>query len=94
MFEVSHIAKLARLGLDEREKEKFAKELAAILEFVEKLKEVDTQDIEPTAQITGLQNVSRPDNALQSADERCRKQILSNTPELKGNYIKAKAVFE
>ena len=91
MFDVNHIAKLARLGLSEEEKEKFAKELAAILEFVEKLKEVDTKNVEPTAQATGRQNVTRADEAKKGEE---RQQILNNAPQTKNDYIKVKEVFE
>jgi len=90
---VEHIAKLARLGLGEEEKQKFAKELAAILKFVEKLKEVDTKNVEPTAQVTGRQNITRTDEA-KKAEEQQRQQILNNAPQTKENYIKVKAVFE
>ena len=93
MIDVNHIAKLARLGLSEPEKEKFAKELAAILSFVEKLKEVETENVEPTAQATGRQNISRTDEARRE-EESCRKQILANAPEKKDGFIKVKAVFE
>jgi aspartyl-tRNA(Asn)/glutamyl-tRNA(Gln) amidotransferase subunit C len=93
MFDVNHIAKLARLGLSEEEKQKFAKELAAILEFVEKLKEVDTKNVEPTAQATGRQNVTRADEA-KKGEERQRQQILNNAPQTKSDYIKVKEVFE
>ncbi len=90
---VNHIAKLARLGLSKEEQEKFTRELGAILAFVEKLKEVDTKNVEPTAQATGRQNVIRPDEAKRQ-DEKTRGQILTNTPESKNGYIKVKAVFE
>jgi aspartyl-tRNA(Asn)/glutamyl-tRNA(Gln) amidotransferase subunit C len=93
MIDVEHIAKLARLGLGEEEKQKFAKELAAILEFVEKLKEVDTKNVEPTAQATGRQNVTRADEA-KKGEERQRQQILNNAPQTKSDYIKVKEVFE
>jgi aspartyl-tRNA(Asn)/glutamyl-tRNA(Gln) amidotransferase subunit C len=93
LFDVDHIAKLARLGLTEEEKQKFAKELAAILDFVKKLEEVDVAGIEPTAQATGLQNVARSDEPIKP-DENTRKRILANAPETKDNYIKVKAVFE
>jgi aspartyl-tRNA(Asn)/glutamyl-tRNA(Gln) amidotransferase subunit C len=46
---VKHIAKLARLGLTEKEIEKFQKELSAILDYFEKLKEVDISGVEPTS---------------------------------------------
>jgi len=93
MFDVNHIAKLARLGLTEKEKKKFEKDLRNILEFVEKLKEVDTKNTEPTAQITGRQNITRPDE-VKKTEEQQRKQILKNAPETKDGYIKVKAVFE
>ncbi len=93
MFDVTHIAKLARLGLGEEEKEKFARELAAILEFVAKLKEVDTENVEPTSQVTGLRDVTRSDEA-RKGDEKCRKQILANAPSKKDDYVKVKPVFE
>ncbi|MDI6603013.1 MAG: Asp-tRNA(Asn)/Glu-tRNA(Gln) amidotransferase subunit GatC [Patescibacteria group bacterium] len=47
--EVQHIAKLARLGLTEKEVKKFQKELSSILDYIEKLKEVDISKIEPTS---------------------------------------------
>ncbi len=93
MIDVEHIAKLARLGLTKEEKEKFAKDLAAILDFVKKLEEVDISNTEPTAQVTGRENISRSDE-FQKNDELCRKEILANAPETKDSYIKVKAVFE
>ena len=62
--QVEHIAKLARLTLTPAEVEKMAKELSSILTYVEKLKEVPTDDIEPTAQVTGLKTILRPDEIL------------------------------
>lgn len=93
MFDVEHIAKLARLGINEEEKAKFSKELAAILEFVEKLKEVDVEGMAPMSQATGLENVMRPDEE-QKRNEEERQELLENAPERQGNYIKVKAVFE
>lgn len=59
--EIDHLANLARLGLSQKEKEVLRKELASILAYVNKLQEVDTKNIEPTAQVTGLVNVMRED---------------------------------
>ncbi|TSC53164.1 MAG: aspartyl-tRNA(Asn)/glutamyl-tRNA (Gln) amidotransferase subunit C [Parcubacteria group bacterium LiPW_39] len=94
MFDVNHIAKLARLGLTEEEKDRFAKDMTNILDFVKKLEEVDVVNTEPTAQVTGLENVTRPDQTSHRETEETRRQILANTPETKDNYIKVKAVFE
>ena len=59
--EVQHIAKLARLGLTEKEIEKFQKELSSILDYIEKLKEVDISGIEPTSHSILLENIMRND---------------------------------
>jgi len=47
--QVEYVADLARLGVDAKEKKKFAEELSAILEFVDKLSQLKTDKIEPTA---------------------------------------------
>jgi len=90
---VEHVAKLARLGLTEQAKDKFAKDLSAILDFIGKLSEVDVDKIEPTAQVTGLSNAWRVDESIKR-EAPSRKKILDNAPEVKGGYIKVKAVFE
>jgi aspartyl-tRNA(Asn)/glutamyl-tRNA(Gln) amidotransferase subunit C len=59
--QVRHIAKLARLRLSEAEVEKFSKELTSIINFVDMLGEVDTTNVEPSKQVTGLQNALRDD---------------------------------
>ncbi|MEK7590964.1 MAG: Asp-tRNA(Asn)/Glu-tRNA(Gln) amidotransferase subunit GatC [Patescibacteria group bacterium] len=59
--QVRHIARLARLRLREDEVEKYANELTKILGFIEQLSEVDTKNVEPTAQVTGMQNRFRDD---------------------------------
>lgn len=59
--QVKHIAKLARLGIKEEDVGKFSKQLSSIMEYVEKLNEVDVKDVQPTSQVTGLENVMRED---------------------------------
>ncbi len=59
--QVRHIAKLARLSVSEGDLEKYAGELSAILNYVDVLTKVDTSGVEPTAQVTGLTNVTRSD---------------------------------
>ena len=54
--QVAHIAKLARLRLTPEETEKMTKELSSILQYVDMLSEVNTENVEPTAQVTGLTN--------------------------------------
>ena len=64
--QVEHIAKLARLELMPGEAEKMTKELAAILQYIDQLNEADTQNVEPTSQVTGLTNVFREDQVKPS----------------------------
>lgn len=64
--QVLHIAKLARLTLTSSEIDKMTKELSAILNYVELLNEVDTTNVEPTAQVTGLTNALREDVVVPS----------------------------
>lgn len=63
--QVRHIAKLARLTIRDDEVEKFAQELSAILDYIEKLKEVNTTGVETMSQITGLRNITRSDTIIE-----------------------------
>jgi len=58
---VRHIAKLSRLGLSEKEVKKFSGQLSSVFEYMDVLKEVDTDGVMETSQVTGLQNVSGKD---------------------------------
>lgn len=90
--EVLHIAKLARLTLTDAELEKYAKQLSGILAYVDKLKEVNVEGVEPTAQVTGLENVWRQD-AVAACDNETRQGIVKNFPDKDGDLLKVKAVF-
>ena len=59
--QVLHVAKLARLGLSEEELERMAGELSGILEHVDRIGELDLDDVEPTSHVVELENVLRPD---------------------------------
>lgn len=92
--EVEHVASLARLGLNEKEKEKLSRELSGILDYFEKLKEVDTKDIEPTAQVTGLTNIFRADDNPLQVDVEKIKKLIGQAPEREGNFVKTKPILE
>jgi aspartyl-tRNA(Asn)/glutamyl-tRNA(Gln) amidotransferase subunit C len=76
--QVRHIAELARIGIDDAEAEKFSKQLSGILEYVELLNEVNTDGVEPTSQVTGLNNVTRKDEVKRF----CNKEELLACTEL------------
>jgi len=76
--QVRHIAKLARLKLSDAEVKKFSKELTSILNYIDILNEIDTENTKPTAQVTGLKNVSRNDEVKES--EATKDELLACSP--------------
>jgi aspartyl-tRNA(Asn)/glutamyl-tRNA(Gln) amidotransferase subunit C len=91
--QIKHIAKLARLELSDEELEKYGSQLSATLGYIEMLREVDTTDVEPTAQVTGLSNVMRTDQIL-AWDESQREAALKEAPDREERFIKVKKVFD
>jgi aspartyl-tRNA(Asn)/glutamyl-tRNA(Gln) amidotransferase subunit C len=90
-IDVKYVARLARLELTEEEGGKFAKQLANILEYMNKLNEVNTDGIEPTSHVLKLKNVWREDESRQSGSV---EDIINNAPENEGKYFKVKKVIE
>lgn len=88
--QVLHIAKLAGLQLSKKEVVKFQKQLGDILDYIDILNKLDTQGVEPTSQVTGLENVFREDKV-----ERCltQKEALSGTKLTHKGYFKIKLIF-
>lgn len=90
--EVEHIALLARLKLTDEEVETFSHQLSKILEYVEQLQQVNTDGVELTAQVTGLENILRLDEIDQCTDETIKKS-LTLAPETEDNLVKTRSVF-
>lgn len=91
--EVKHIAKLARLDLTEAELSRFQTELSGIMEYIGTLSEVNTAGVEETAQVTGLVNRLRVDEA-KLTDPAVRQRLLEALPDQQDGYAKVKNVFE
>lgn len=88
--EVRHVADLARLELSESEEERMTGQMNGILEYMEKLNELDTAGIVPTTHAIQLQNVFRADVVRDSLD---REKALANAPESDGvNFIVPKVI--
>ena len=90
--EIEHIAKLARLELDQEEIKTYGNQLSDILNYIDQLKEVDVAGVEPTAQVTGLLNVWREDK-IENCEPEIIKKALDQAPEREGDQIKVKRVF-
>ncbi|MFH1825103.1 MAG: Asp-tRNA(Asn)/Glu-tRNA(Gln) amidotransferase subunit GatC [Candidatus Firestonebacteria bacterium] len=91
--EVEHVAKLAQLHLSREEKELFTKQLVDILNFVDKLKELNTDGIEPTkpATVISVNNVFRNDKVKESLDV---EESLKNSPDKQKGYFKIPKIME
>lgn len=80
------LAKLSRLALSEEEIEKYQKELSSILDYIERLEAVDTTGLQPTYQVSGLQNVMRSDDVV--LQQATPDELLKRVPKTEGRYIK------
>jgi len=88
--QVLYVAQLARLDLDEASIEKFAGQIDEILGYIEKLNQVDTQNIKPTSHAIFLTNAFREDEESEHID---RDLALANAPEKEdGRFIVPKVV--
>ena len=90
--EVLHTATLARLKLKKAEVGKYRKELSAILDYFEKLKEADVTNVNPMTHSVVLENVMRSDEIAAEKPET-KKQLVDMAPSKKDRYVKVKAVF-
>lgn len=82
--DIKHTAELAKIKLSESEIEKYTKELASVLGYVDILSEVDTKDVEETAQVTNLENSLREDEVR---DSLSREDALSNAKDTDDGFI-------
>lgn len=90
--EVAHLAKLARLDLANDKLEMMTRDFGAILEYVDRIQQVDVESVEPFAMPSKSQGW-RPDEAFQ-VDEVTRELVLSNFPERANDLLAAPGVFE
>ena len=89
--EIEHIAMLARLSLTEEEKELFGAQLSNILDYMEKLNEIDTEHIEPTSHVLSLSNIMREDAP---GDSISREDALSNAPDRTDKFYRVPKIIE
>ena len=88
--EVIHVAKLARLDVDEALIDKFAKQIGMILEHVDALNQVDTEGVASTSHAISLTNAFRQDNERDIFD---KESALANAPETEnGNFVVPKVI--
>lgn len=89
--QVEEIAVLARLDLTKKEKERFRDQLSAILDYAARLQALDTSNVPPTAQVTGLVGVMREDSVEAHLTQ---EQVLSNAPAAQDGFVVVPIVLE
>lgn len=89
--DVKKVAKLARLKLTPEEEQQFAGQLTQILDYIEMLNEVDTEQVEPMAHTADVKNVFRTDEVRPSLQ---RADALKNAPQSDGRYFLVPAILE
>ncbi len=87
---VRHIGMLSRIELTEEQIRDHSVQLAAILEYFDKLNELDTDDVEPMAHALEIQNVLAPDEPAQSLSPA---DALANAPDRDGDFFKVPKVI-
>ncbi len=89
--EVEHIAELARLELSEKEKERYGKQLSAILDYAARLRELDTSGIPPTSSLLTDGNVLRPDQARPGLP---LEELLRNAPLVQDKQFRVPKILD
>ena len=89
--QVRKVAKLSRLELTGAEIVEFTGQLSAILGYVEKMDELDTENVEPLAHCLPISNVFRPDHVKESLGT---EKALANAPQRDGDFFKVPKILD
>ena len=89
--QVRKVAKLARLDLSDTEVDEFSSQLSAIIEYVEKMNKLDTDNVEPLAHCLPLSNCFREDVVKESLGT---EKTLANAPQRDGEFFKVPKILD
>jgi len=89
--QVKHVAKLANLPLNDSQIEEYSDQLSKILDYIDKLDEVDIANVIPTYNVSRQNSVMRKDEAGQSLSQ---EEALQNASNQKNGFFVTKGVFE
>ena len=90
--DIKHIATLSRIEPSPEEEEIYREEMSAILDYVQKLDELDTEGVEPIGHITGMINSYREDVSRDESVQE-KEALMDNVPELKNKWVRVKKVL-
>ena len=89
--DVEHVARLARLELSDADKERMRRELDGILSYIDKLRALDTEGVEPTSHAVPMTNVMREDVPRPSFPQA---DMLANAPDRSGDFFRVPKIIE
>ncbi len=89
--EVEHVARLARLELSEADKDRMRRELDRILAYIDKLRALATEGVEPTSHAVPITNVMRDDTPRPSFPQ---SEMLANAPDRCGEFFRVPRIIE
>ena len=89
--DVEDVARLARLELSDADKERMRRELDGILTYIDKLRALDTEGVEPTSHAIPMTNVMRDDTPRPSLPQDA---MLANAPERSGEFFRVPKIIE
>jgi len=90
-IKIEHIALLSRLRLSEEERKVFSKQISSIIEYISKLNEIDTRDVEPTSHVLQIKNVFRDDEVRSSLS---KDKALQNAPDRTDDFFRVPKIIE
>jgi aspartyl-tRNA(Asn)/glutamyl-tRNA(Gln) amidotransferase subunit C len=91
LAEVLHVARLARLQLGAEDEERMRRELDGILSYIDKLRALDTEGVEPTSHAVPVTNVMRDDQVCPSFPQ---SDMLANAPDRSGDFFRVPKIIE
>lgn len=89
--QVEHVARLARVGLTEEDIERFSHQLSDVLDYFERLKEIDVENVPPTSHTLPLHNIMREDEPQPPFSV---EGVLANAPDEEDGRIRVRAILE
>ncbi len=89
--DVEHVARLARLALNDAEIEKMREQLTAILTHIDTLRALDTEQVEPTSHAVPMENVMREDEPRPSLPQEA---MLANAPDRSADFFRVPRIIE
>lgn len=88
---IEYVGILAKLELSDEEKEEAKRDMGRMLDYIDKLNELDTEGVEPMSHVFSMNNVFREDAVVNGDD---RENILANAPEQKDGAFKVPGTME